>query len=175
MPPATNPQASSTGSSMTAATTNTPQQMQPDPPPNACTVLNDYAKTLVTRGGALLAVTATFGTQMIGRETGSAPKAWLLVTLIALFLVLVAGLVMQAYLSLHLRGIAGSAFDICTGAGTVSLFLLGAAGVAFIAFGIAELFFSSVSVDAAGAFDKANTFMNQTGKRGTNASLSIAE
>ncbi len=136
--------------------------MQPDPPPNPCSVINDYAKTLVTLGGALLAVTATFGSQMIGKDTGNAPKVLLVLSLIFLFLVLLSGLMMQAYLSLHLRATHTKAFDYSAAWGTASFWFLGAAGITFIVFGGAEV--SSVSVDAAGAFDKATTFLNQTGK-----------
>jgi len=158
------PTASSTGTATTVTAATTPHQMQPDPPPNACTVINDYAKTLVTLGGVLLAVTATFGSQMLARDTGTVPKVLLVITLFVLFLVLGAGLAMQAYLSLHLRGINAKAFDVCANWGTASLFFLVGAGVCFIAFGIAESFYSSVSANAAGAFGKATAFLNQTGK-----------
>jgi hypothetical protein len=136
-----------------------------DPPPSPWTVISDFAKTVITLGSALLALSVTFSTNFIGKSTDSAQLKLLFVSWGLLLLTIALGVVTLGFVINYLR--SGTRDSLAVFCANSSFYALLASAVAFGIFGKNTIGNYSVW-DAATTVEKTLVDMPRiTGKQGS--------
>lgn len=123
-----------------------------EPPPSAWEVANDYSKTVITLASGFLALTVTFATQLVSKETPLYEKALLVGTWAALILTVAFSVVTVMLLINYLQHGTRSRGSILFA--NLSFISLGIAGLCFLIFGSSAFVFNTRAWDAPTAVEK---------------------
>lgn len=118
---------------------------------NPWDVINDFSKTTVTLGSALLALTVTFSEKLLAREGGALETGLLFGTWVFLVAAIAAGLIAHALVINYLR--KGTSESKCIFFANAALFLLFISIVIFLIFGWVS-FGKRENITVSGAIEK---------------------
>jgi hypothetical protein len=113
--------------------------------PNPWDVVNDYSKTVITLASALLALTATFGNQLLTPSSNNWQRGLLAAALFLLVVTIVSGVFAEAFLTTFLRGKAKTG-NACLAWSLVALYSLIAAMLCFFGSAVGQLLESRTDI-----------------------------
>jgi hypothetical protein len=129
--------------------------------PNPWDIVNDYSKTVITLASALLALTATFGNQLLV----ASPHAWQRIVigaaLLLLVITIVSGVFAEAFLTTFLRGKAKTG-NACLTWSLVALYSLIAAMLCFFVSAVGQL--TGTRTDIASVAERATRTLDSLAK-----------
>lgn len=119
-----------------------------DTAPNPWAVIEEFSKSVVTLGSALLGLTVTFSSTLVGKAGGSSAMLWALFSTWGLSLAAVAlGVATHAYVVRYLKnGMGARSAALCANLAFTCLVL---AGIAFTSYAIANALRATRLDDAA--------------------------